>query len=507
MISIGRKVIDREGVAALAGKAVGTLRNAGCFKELTVLAGRGPGSKELYDLEQARVAAANARRPKGESPAPIPALTDLGALGADELRALAREVLIEEAKDGAETDLTVEALDSLDEQELRTWVRGRELLTLEEARMALPEERRPTKSTMESYFHGSKATRLPEPDAEFYGVAFWRRATIERWNAEGRRPAHGIKGHGRPAGTGAASSAPEQPAATGQCAQAEAADVEAAPQPAEEAPRTSAPVPAAVTSPAPVDGCSMPPAGEPGAGIADLPAPRSRPHPKAGLICDLLLQGHTNAEIRRRTGADLQAIARLRTRCGVGPAAAPARRHPKEAEIRAMLKTHSTLGISRALGVDKAAVARIRKDAGITWAQPQKWGTVTKKWLDNLVPVDGGHVQWNGPRAGRSGTPVLRFRERPFSPGALSFRWATGRDPVGQAFAECGFRHCMAPDHVDDETGRAKVREQVRHLSGGTARPARCRHGHDQGEHGRYGPDGVAYCEACKRAARHARKS
>ncbi|MGV9268079.1 hypothetical protein ACWDRR_25840 [Kitasatospora sp. NPDC003701] len=272
MISFGRKVIDREDLAVKAGRAVGTLRNAGVFRELDAVAGGGRGAKELYDLEQACVAAANARLGKGEDPVPVPAPADYDALGAQELRALVREVLLQKCEDGAVAGLTVEALDALTERELRDWVRGHELLTLEEARMSVPQERRPTKSTMESYCNGSK-TALPPADAVFYGVSFWFRATIEAWNGA-RKPAHGIKGHGRPAGTAAAAvpvAAPEadgtveqtvqadEPAGRPQSAAAEpvleaaaghtASDANAAGVPAQRAARTGAPAPGE-----PVDG-------------------------------------------------------------------------------------------------------------------------------------------------------------------------------------------------------------------------------------------------------------
>ncbi|MEV7123749.1 hypothetical protein [Kitasatospora griseola] len=212
MISFGSKVVDREDAAKLVGKAAGTLRNLGFFKVLTPVAGGGRGTKELYDLEQTGFLAIHMPRTKGAAIPEVPALTDPAALAEGELRELVRRVLTEEKNDGVVNDLTSDQVQELDEQELRAWVRGRELLTLEEARLVIPEERRPTKSTMESYYRGSKATRLPDPDAVFYGVAFWLRATIERWNAQERRAAHGIKGHGRPARTIAAPVVVTEPA-------------------------------------------------------------------------------------------------------------------------------------------------------------------------------------------------------------------------------------------------------------------------------------------------------
>ncbi|MFJ9167337.1 hypothetical protein ACIRN5_23545, partial [Lysinibacillus fusiformis] len=204
MISLGNSVIDRDDVATLAGKAAGTLRNLGAFKALTPVAGGGRGTKELYDLEQARFLASHLPRTRTDDLPQVPAATDACALSEEQLRAEVCRVLLEEEREGVVGDLTIVQADALGVEDLRAWVRGRDLLTLEEARMAVPQERRPTKSTMESYYRGSKATRLPEPDAVFYGVAFWTRATIERWNSLERRPAHGVKGHGRPAGTSSA---------------------------------------------------------------------------------------------------------------------------------------------------------------------------------------------------------------------------------------------------------------------------------------------------------------
>ncbi len=45
---------------------------------------------------------------------------------------------------------------------------------------------------------------------------------------------------------------------------------------------------------------------------------------------------------------------------------------------------------------------------------------------------------------------------------------------------------------------------------GGTARPERCVHGHDQAVHGKFEEDGVSYCARCKaeqRAAHRARET
>jgi hypothetical protein len=92
------------------------------------------------------------------------------------------------------------------------------------------------------------------------------------------------------------------------------------------------------------------------------------------------------------------------------------------------------------------------------------------------------------------------------SPAGIAFRIRHGRDPVGYVYAECGVEHCVAPDCVDDEAGRARTREQFRYFTGGQERKERCVHGHDQVESGRYESDGTAYCEECKRLRKQAER-
>lgn len=234
------------------------------------------------------------------------------------------------------------------------------------------------------------------------------------------------------------------------------------------------------------------------------PAPRSTwrlaPHPQAREICELLADGHSDREIRRRTGAGLHSIAAMRAAGGYGKATIKPkpRTHPRDAEIRALLAEHGSNAIARMLGVDRAAVRRIRAEAGIPYAPAGQPRTVEEKWTLFAKPVDGGHMEWTGERQSDSGTPVMRFKEKSCSPAAIAFRIEHGRDAVGQTFADCGLKHCVAPGHVVDEAGRIRIREQLRYVMGGQERKPFCRHGHDQAEHGRYEPDGTAYCEACK---------
>ena len=82
-----------------------------------------------------------------------------------------------------------------------------DLLDLEEALYALPEERRVALSTWKTYKYGDK-TRLPAPDFNLGGQDFWRRQTILDWDAN--RPGRGSQpGRGRKPGS--KNRAPRQP--------------------------------------------------------------------------------------------------------------------------------------------------------------------------------------------------------------------------------------------------------------------------------------------------------
>ncbi|MFJ6540571.1 hypothetical protein ACIQMP_07985 [Streptomyces sp. NPDC091385] len=131
--------------------------------------------------------------------------------------------------------------------------------------------------------------------------------------------------------------------------------------------------------------------------------------------------------------------------------------------------------------------------------------SLEEKWDTQAKPVGRGHMEWTGSRQSKSGTPVLRYKERIYTAASVAFRRRTGRAPVGPVRAECGVVHCVAQDHVEDEPGRQRLREQYRYLMGMGERPARCRAGHDQAVHGRYARDGVNYCTAC--SAAHKQKS
>ncbi|MGW7359432.1 hypothetical protein ACWGI0_23060 [Streptomyces sp. NPDC054802] len=168
-------------------------------------------------------------------------------------------------------------------------------------------------------------------------------------------------------------------------------------------------------------------------------------------------------------------------------------------QIVALLRENlSNSEISRRLRCDRHRVGEIRREVGIPNLPAQPL-TLEQKWATLVRPREGGHLEWTGERQSTSGTPVMRYREKSYSPAAIAFGMQHDREPVGKVFAECDdFPHCVAPSHVDDETGRKQVREQLRYLTGRGERKPTCGHGHDQAVHGRYERDGRSYCGVCK---------
>lgn len=175
----------------------------------------------------------------------------------------------------------------------------------------------------------------------------------------------------------------------------------------------------------------------------------------------------------------------------------------RRAEIEPLLRDGmSNQAIARQLHCDVKSVARLRAELGMPRITTLKYPSLAEAFRANTRPVDGGHLEWTGERQRVSGTPILRYREQTYTAARLAFRLKNGRDPEGYAYAECGLDQCVAPEHVDDTKARMRTREQLRYLTGGGERPAQCVHGHDQAEHGRYEPDGTAYCKACRRERR-----
>lgn len=177
----------------------------------------------------------------------------------------------------------------------------------------------------------------------------------------------------------------------------------------------------------------------------------------------------------------------------------------REQIVAALQAGHSVYRINKDLRADRARVRAIRDELGLgTYVPTRSTRTIEDKWRLFARPLDGGHMEWTGERGTAAGTPLLSFKDRHHSAAAIAFRIRTGRDPKGYVIADCGMKHCVAPEHVEDEADRARNREQLRYVLGGRRRKDRCIHGHDQAEHGAYGAKGAAYCRECKRLAKRA---
>jgi len=173
-------------------------------------------------------------------------------------------------------------------------------------------------------------------------------------------------------------------------------------------------------------------------------------------------------------------------------------RHPNATreQIEAALRAGKpTLTIATELRVDRGRVRRIRNDLNLPAFVPaEQTRTPQQKWATYARTLNDGHMEWTGERVGTAGTPVMRYKDQCLSPTALAFELRHGRPPQGYTIADCGLKHCIAPDHVNDEPGRLQARRALH--NGGPRKP--CSYGHDQNEHGKFDPTGRAYCGLCK---------
>ncbi|MFI7010005.1 hypothetical protein [Streptomyces sp. NPDC050145] len=171
------------------------------------------------------------------------------------------------------------------------------------------------------------------------------------------------------------------------------------------------------------------------------------------------------------------------------------KKHPKHDAVARLLREGlSNTEIGRRLHADKHVVGRIRSELGLP-SIVQRVPSLEEKWAANTRVVDGGHVEWTGSRGTCSGTPVMKYRGKSCAPAGVAFRMRTGRDPQGYVTATCERKHCVAPDHVQDEVERAAARIALRP---GPPPSGKCRWGHSWAQYVRYEPDGTAYCDRCK---------
>ncbi|WP_329622955.1 hypothetical protein OG357_23100 [Streptomyces sp. NBC_01255] len=164
--------------------------------------------------------------------------------------------------------------------------------------------------------------------------------------------------------------------------------------------------------------------------------------------------------------------------------------------------------IARELGLDKATPARYRAALGmapVPRSAPNRCTlTLDEKFRQFVRVVDGGHMEWVGRHTKSSGTPVFSFAGRTVTARTVAFQLARGGAPEGYVTTECDHEGCVAPEHVEDEPGRNRLRAQLAALTGQESTRTACVRGHAAAEHRRYLPNGSPYCGTCQDMAKAA---
>jgi AraC-like DNA-binding protein len=128
VIPYGSKPVGIDRAAEMLGKSPGTLRNTRIWEKVRTL--NRPGARVTHIFDEADVAAYRDGTPPPPRPAPHP----------------------------------------------------RDLLDIEEARLAIPEERRPTEKTWRTYVYATDKDGIgPPADERVEGVSHWYRETIAAW--------------------------------------------------------------------------------------------------------------------------------------------------------------------------------------------------------------------------------------------------------------------------------------------------------------------------------------
>ncbi|MZE53783.1 hypothetical protein GTY86_35735 [Streptomyces sp. SID5770] len=124
-----------------------------------------------------------------------------------------------------------------------------------------------------------------------------------------------------------------------------------------------------------------------------------------------------------------------------------------------LLAGHSQREISQALHVGYRQVRTAREALGLP---PRKPGPTAEAievtFARRTRATDDGHLIWDGHDLGIRSTDGAHS-----SAARYSFRRRYGRNPVGKVLPGCGVRHCVHPDHVEDQP----MRQQYAAIFGG----------------------------------------
>ncbi|MEZ0092523.1 hypothetical protein [Streptacidiphilus sp. EB129] len=167
MIPAGVTPADSAFAAKLQGISVATFRRHKAWEQLPPVLSRKDAKVRIWSQEQLLAAHA------GEPIPPLP-------------RQLTVEEMSEEQRAAVEAGEAVPTAPDPDD-----------LLDYEEARLALPAERRPAPVTWRGYIlYGTGPT--PRPQDEHFGVPHWRRGALAEWNAQRRGRGGGPGRQGAP---------------------------------------------------------------------------------------------------------------------------------------------------------------------------------------------------------------------------------------------------------------------------------------------------------------------
>lgn len=137
-------------------------------------------------------------------------------------------------------------------------------------------------------------------------------------------------------------------------------------------------------------------------------------------------------------------------------------------DIAAMLREGvAQQDIMQTLHVGHRAVVATRESLGLP--APVRGGRAPRpietEFHARTEPVDGGHLRWTGhyadgcPKLGRQGGHLSAYR--------IAFGLRHTRKPVGHVRPGCDYPKCVAPDHLEDQTMRVQLRQQLAGIFGG----------------------------------------